>query len=369
MVKSVKKGAAKVEPTNVKTIVVIKFFGLGSIVLTMSALQVIRSHFPRARIVYLSFQTNRELLERLENIDTILTIRTGKIFHFIYDAVRVFRHIRNIRPDIVFDFEFFSKFSTLFGAFSNAPIRSGFLLPTRWRRMLLTHSIPLTKNEHVSDAFCEQVYAFGAKRQNVAIASPRVDENDVARLARHISLNGKAIVAINVNAGSTFLERRWQPERFAQLVNELANERDCLFVFIGNNDEHEYVERVIRLTNCQPRCHNLAGRLTIGELLALLRQSDLLISNDSGPLHLASAVGTATVGLFGPETPTFYGQRGQKSAAIYKAISCSPCMNIYDAKTFQCPYNAKCMHAISVEEVKEAVASLHRITEDVKRQM
>jgi ADP-heptose:LPS heptosyltransferase len=164
-------------------------------------------------------------------------------------------------------------------------------------------------------------------------------------------------VAINVNAGDTFLERRWPGNRFAQLVKTLAGDDESIFCFIGNEEESEYVEDVISQTSCAGRCMNISGKLTIPELAALLQRSELLISNDSGPLHLAAALGIPTVALYGPESPGFYGTVNAVSTIIYKNISCSPCMNIYSAKQFRCPFNARCMTEISVEEVLESVRS------------
>jgi heptosyltransferase-2 len=98
--------------------------------------------------------------------------------------------------------------------------------------------------------------------------------------------------------------------------------------------------------------------LSIGELCEFFRRCDLLISNDSGPVHLAAALGLRTVALFGPETPSFYGPLSTAAVTVAKPIPCSPCMNVYAAKTFKCPYDAACMKAITVEDVKLVVEEM-----------
>ena len=348
-----------VNPGQARNILVIKFFGMGSILLTTPALQLIRQSFPLARVGYLSFRVNAGLLHRLPLVDEVMVIDASSISALAVDILKIFRHIRRTRYDLVFDFEFFSKFSTLLCGFSQARHRVGFGLPTRWRSMNITHQIRLSKNKHVREAFCDQVFAFTPGRPIPSVLPPGVTEQDRTTLPETITLNGNPVICINVNAGETFIERRWRPERFSQLVNALrALHTGYQFVFIGSDKEREYVQSIIGGATVQQNCHNLAGSTHFGELAALLERCELLISNDSGPLHLAAALGKPCIALYGPESPQFYGPVGNQSTVIYKAISCSPCMNIYDAKTFRCPYNARCMSEIQVNEVQQAVESV-----------
>ena len=131
------------------------------------------------------------------------------------------------------------------------------------------------------------------------------------------------------------------------------------FLFIGSEDEHGYVQHIIDMTSFPERCRNIAGLLTIPELGALLQQCDVVVSNDSGPLHLAAAMGAHTVALFGPESPTFYGPLSKRATVVYTPVSCSPCMNVYAAKSFECHNNARCMHAVEVAEVELAVQQVY----------
>jgi len=343
----------------VRNILVIKFFGMGSIILGTPALALMKHNFPDARITFLTFRKNRELLERLSAVDRVLTIDPTSGFTFLRDAVNVIRSISSIHPDVTFDFEFFSKFSTLLSGLSRAPIRVAFELPTYWRSSIVTHRVPLDKRNHVLHSFCEQVFCLSSRRTQIpCIAAPIVSKDDHASLHRKVSIDGKRTIAINVNAGDTFLERRWPGNRFAQLVNALAGDDEAaVFCFIGNDEESEYVQNVIRQTACVERCMNTSGRLTIPDLAALLQRSELLISNDSGPVHLAAALGIPIVALYGPESPDFYGIVQGESTVIYKNISCSPCMNVYSAKQFRCPFQARCMTEISVSQVLECVRS------------
>ena len=91
--------------------------------------------------------------------------------------------------------------------------------------------------------------------------------------------------------------------------------------------------------------------LSVPQLAALLERASLVVSNDSGPAHVAAALGVPVVAVYGPETPEFYGLIGKRTRTIYHKTECSPCMNVYNAKAFSCPFNACCMDQISVDEV------------------
>jgi ADP-heptose:LPS heptosyltransferase len=101
----------------------------------------------------------------------------------------------------------------------------------------------------------------------------------------------------------------------------------------------------------QARVLNVAGKFGLAELCALLRMSELLITNDSGPLHLAEALATPTVSFFGPETPMLYGPTGENQIVFYKGIYCSPCLNVHNQKQAPCKGNNVCLKLVSPEEV------------------
>jgi ADP-heptose:LPS heptosyltransferase len=342
-------------PENVKNILVVKFFGLGSIILSTASLSMLRNRFPGASITFLSFAANRELLLRIPLVHNVVTVDTSSPWTFSRDVFRLIRMLAVSNFDIVFDFEFFSKFSTMLGALSRAPYRVGFHLPALWRSRLLTHSVPLATNRHVKEAFCSQIQELLGDTIAGECTPPLILTHDVISLDRKRTIVGQPIIVVNVNSGDTFLERRWSPERFAELIVHLSLDGGFAFVLTGTKSERAYVQKVIEHAAIPERCWNAAGLLTIPEFGALLQRCSLMLSNDSGPLHLAAALGATTVGLFGPESPDFYGPLGSAASSLYKKMPCSPCMNVYSAKSFRCPHDAQCMKNISVDDVIQVI--------------
>jgi heptosyltransferase-3 len=345
-----------------RTILVMKFFGLGSILLTTPFLSMLRSQFPTARVLYLSFSPNLELLKKLPFQMERLTISTSSLKSFVIDTFRVLRYIRRAKIDVVFDLEFFSKFSTLVSVLSRATMRVGYDLPTFWRRSNLTHPIPLDHSRHVTKVFLQQLDAFGiSHREDIRLSQFEASVEDRISMEHKLGIasEGVDLIAVNINAGSTSLERRWDATNFFELIESLHNENPSRhFFLIGNEAERRYIERSLSaFAHLRGSVENVAGTLSVGELIALLQRSRFLLTNDSGPMHLASAVGTPVIALFGPESPQFYGPVGE-ARILYKGIHCSPCLNVYNAKLFVCPYDARCMKEISVDEVLAAVHSL-----------
>ena len=349
-------------PDNWNTILVMKFFGLGSLLLSTPFLSALKRRLPEVRIVYLTFAANKELLDKLPQPDIKLLIGTSSPGAFVRSTVGAIRTLRGLSVDAVFDLEFFSKFSTLISSISGASVRVGYDLPARWRRMNLSHPVLLDQSTHATRLFAAQLRPFGIpEEQELSITRLRSSSAAAQSMEKKLGLhrNGFTIVTININAGPTSRERRWDRARFVGVALELRSIVPSVrFFFTGTADERGYVNEALgREPGLAPHAVNCAGLLTLDEFIALLERSSLFLTSDSGPMHIAASVGTPLVALFGPESPRFYGPLGD-SRVIYKGISCSPCLNIYNAKLFVCPYHARCMSEISTHEVVSAVRQL-----------
>jgi ADP-heptose:LPS heptosyltransferase len=350
------------DPRQWQSVLVLKFFGLGSIVQATAFVHALRSLNPKARIFFLTFAGNSEMAERIPGVTDSCTISTESLPVFIRDTLRALSRVRSAGPDVAFDLEFFSKFSTLLGLLSGAPLRVGYALPARWRIWSLTHPTLLDTSGHIADSFLSLLQRFTAS--DVSTGTPDFRRATAAERraiddALDLHVRDSPLVCVNINAGATSLERRWPAERFMKVVRVLLERHPGgRFIFIGARDERAYVAGAIAATGLMSgRVENFAGMTSLGELIALLERADLLLTNDSGPMHLAAVLGTPTVALFGPESPRVYLPRGNVNV-IYKPMECSPCLNVYNAKLFRCPYQARCMREISPDEVTAAARQL-----------
>lgn len=340
-----------------RTVVVTKYLGMGSILLATPALKAIKASYPECRIILMTFSANALFAKRLGFFDEVLVIRTSSLALFALDTVRNLVVIRRLRSDYLLDLEFFARFSTIVAYLSGTACRVGYYMPQIWRGHLLDIPVHFNPYRHVCEIFAAQVEAIGISVGDPAVAIPNIEPAALERVNKILDHgdvgDGIALVAVNVNASELSLERRWPKEHFVSLMEALARHSGVRMVLVGSPDERDYVEAVYTALSPVARssCLNLAGRQTLDEMMALLSRCDACISNDSGPLHIAAALGIRTVSFFGPESPLLYGPRGNGHTVFYAGIYCSPCLSVYNAKQAMCSGNNVCMRAITPEQV------------------
>ena len=163
---------------------------------------------------------------------------------------------------------------------------------------------------------------------------------------------------MNINTGGLFFNRSWSLTNFSALIEKIINTYGAYIILIGGKSDILRVEEIAASLGTHQKVVNLAGKTSVTQLLALMEQVDLVITNDSGPLHLAVMMGTPTISFFGPESPLQYGPQGGDHTVLYKGYYCSPCLHIYNEKNSRCTDNI-CLKHISVDEVFAVVERYH----------
>jgi len=355
--------------TPVRRILVIKFLGLGSVLLATPLLRRLRETWPDARITFLTFAPNAELVRRLDCVDDVLVVRRTGLFTLLFSVPTLLLALRRERFDLALDLEFYSRLSNLVSWASGARQRLGFFVRARWRGSLLTDPVYFNPTLPYGRAVLALLKPLGLDEATPErLVAPEVTplENAAAR-ARLTELGvpaSGAVVIVNVNASDLCDERRWPGERYARLVDRFRGEiaRVDAFVFIGAPGECAAVRQVIDLVGPAARalCIDVSGRTNLVELIVLLQGAVLLVTNDSGPLHLAAALRIPTVSLYGPETPALYGPVGENHLIFYAGHWCSPCLSVYNAKIAMCHGENECMRRITLDEVVQRTAVFAR---------
>lgn len=353
-------------PDRVRVVLVTKYLGLGSIILATPMIRRLRERYPQARIVFLTFRENAEIARMLGLFDEVLTVESGSLGGLVRDTLGALARLWSLGVDVVCDLEFFARYSTLMAYLSGARTRVGYFSRIAWRGHLLTHPVYYNPTKHITRVFLAQAEILGAEVDEEApVRLPDLPRDDGAagRLRAALAERGvpddARLLVVNPNASALCLERRWMPDRFARVVDALLKERaDLHAVFVGSPSEADYTRSVAELCRERERVAVLAGGAGLRELAELLRDAELFLTNDSGPLHLATLVDTATVSLFGPETPTLYGPLGTRQRVFYAGVYCSPCLNVYNAKTAACGGDNICLQAFGDAPVLQACREL-----------
>jgi ADP-heptose:LPS heptosyltransferase len=242
-----------------------------------------------------------------------------------------------------------------------------------YRGRLLTHELNYNFQHHVSRQFVALVRAAARSREEVPLLKERIPDQVIelpefvptsegleevrALLREEAGTDPGRLLLLNPNCSDLLPLRRWPSERFVELGRRLLGELPgATLVVTGAPSEAEEAARIARAIG-SARAFSLAGRTSLQQLLVLYSLADLLVSNDSGPVHFAALTPVPVVALFGPETPLLYGPLSRRARVLQAGLACSPCVSILNHRMSPCTDN-QCMQRITVEEVLAAAREL-----------
>ncbi len=340
-----------------KKILLIKTWGAGNIVLMLPAMRGIREKYPKAKIYFLSLAGNRGLLDNDPYIDDYFFIDMKSLKAFVSTVARNIMILRQKNIDYVLDFDQFARFTALL-SFLIGKKRFGFDTRGQGKRFVFTDSVVYNNTQHMSMTFYELAKAAGAAAHGYRITKVPYSSKDSLFIEEffkknNISAKKDIIIGMHVGCGSNFPSRRWPTLKFAQLADRLITDYGARIYFSGTKDEKPLIEETMRMM--KNKAIDISGCLTIKQLSALIEKTNIFFVSDTGPLHIASAMGTPVVGFFGPNTPLLYGPLGGNNAVFYKGLPCSPCITNYNAKTSHCK-DPVCIGSIEVDEVYNEVS-------------
>jgi ADP-heptose:LPS heptosyltransferase len=364
------------EPRPIKRILFIELSEMGSAVLADPAMRKAREH-TGAENYFLIFTQNADSLAITGTIEqrNIVTIGTSSLWRLAVDTLAFLVWARRTGIDTVIDLELFSRFTGLLTGLSGADRRVGFYrfrTEGLYRGEMLTHRVACNPHIHIAKNFIALVDALlkdvpeipysktiiGDEQLTLSVRPPSAAARDKVRaqveaLAGRSDISRLRLVLINANASAMLPQRRWMPERYVELIRRILAARDDALVLITGAPEERAEAEDLAARCADDRCIAFAGHTALTDLPALYALAAVMVSNDSGPAHFASACGLPTIVLFGPETPNLYQPLG-KSTAIYAGLACSPCVSAANHRNSACTDNV-CMRSISVEQVFRAV--------------
>jgi heptosyltransferase-2 len=343
-------------------LLVTKLVAVGDLVVCLPTLKALRKSFPKAHIAVLVTPRVSEIVEGCPYVDEIIYYDVFGQDRGPSGLVRVIRQLRRRKFDLVLELDHYYRITTLMSYLAGIPNRAGFDLPGQGRRNLYTIRIPYSVDKHEVEVFLEAASMIGAdasEKELVEIWVPAEDREHVDRFLKGAGVTRQnMLVGIHPGTGPSALSRRWSPNKFAELADWLVTERGARVIITGSRAEVDLAEAIAVRMTTEPIV--AAGKTNLKQFAEIARRCRLVISVDTGPLHVATAMGTKVIGLYGPNTPTKWGPYGDGHITIYKALECSPCTRQYLGQVSRCR-NPICMSAITVEDVKVAVLRLLRV--------
>lgn len=338
-------------------IVICKFKGMGSIVQASALISTLRKNYPNADIRFVSTKANGGILTYYnKEINSVFLVDDSGLFKLISSTLMTLFRLWKFRPQVYIDLEIYSNYSTLLCTLSAAKNRLGFYKSDKnYRTGLFTHLMYYNIKTPLSEIYLQMSRILGVKEEDHSLIKLDVKTNTLDELSKKYLINTNNIV-INPNASDLRLERRWPASSFVKLISELqSNYPNYTIYLVGNKQESAYVNEIHAHFLSNELVVNTAGKLNLNELIALLKQASLIITNDTGPLHLSLALRKPTIGLFGPCSPDQYGQM-DTCLPVYQNVYCSPC--VHEFINPPCAGDNQCMKQIEVNKVLEAIKQL-----------
>jgi len=319
---------------HVASILLIRPGGIGDAVLLIPTVHAIKEKYPAAAITILAERRNREVFTLCADVDQIL--------HY-EQPLELLTAIKG-DYDVVIDTEQWHRLSAIVARLTRAPLLIGYA--TNERSRLFTHQIPYSQDDYESESFFNLAAPLGVQHYQVPdrfLEIPAAANANVSSILADLAGYNYVVIF----PGASIAERRWGCDRFRQ-VAELLSSLGIPVVVIGGNADKEQGEMIVAGGGL-----NLAGRTSLVETAAVIDRSVLLVSGDSGMLHIAVGLGKPTVSLFGPGRGRKWAPRGERHIVINKELPCSPCTTY--GTTPACPIAAQCMRDITVDEVFNAI--------------
>ena len=357
----VRRAPAPIE--EVKGLLVVKLWGLGNWALLRPIVRDLRARWPGARLTIVTLRANAPLVTDLA--DEVLLVRPDGFLRTALDLLASVRRLRRAPPEMSIDFEQFSTVGALLSRASGVPQRLGFRSGARARDGLFTVRVPFRQDVHASRSFRDLAEAAGVGAGPYAAGALAPTRAGLAEADAFLAGGGAdatstarpPLVLLHPGSGDNFPGRRWSEAGFAAVGRQAIQRHGAEVVVTGGPGEVELAARVAAAAG--PAARSAAGRLGVEGLVGLLSRATVLVSNDTGPVHLASALSVPVLALFGPNTPVLYGPLSPGSRAFFRALPCSPCLTTESYRSSPCRIHT-CMASLSTGEVVAALEALLR---------
>jgi ADP-heptose:LPS heptosyltransferase len=336
-----------------KTIVISKYAGLGSIIQATPLLQTLRKKYPDSKLYFVTTQANATLLKLIPEVSETLLVSDKNLWSIAYSSFNLIIHLWQIKPELYIDLEFYSNYSGIITTLSKATNRLGFYKEDKsYRKGTYNYLVPFSVNSPISKTYLQfaDLLICNEKITTLKIEVPTLENVYSSRLGLE---KEHPYIVVNPNASDLRLERRWPKESYIATLNFLLKERpNYKIILIGNKMEAAYVDEIESAIADKKNLINSSGKLTLSELVLLIAGAELMLTNDTGPMHIAFALKIKTISLFGPCSPEQYGDTSN-GVVFYKKVACSPC--VHNFLIPPCHGDNICMKNIQVEEIEKAL--------------
>jgi len=328
----------KLEIMPPKKILIIKPSSLGDIIHSLPFLNVMRKHFPESEIHWVVFKEFEGIIQGHPMIDRLWVIDKNswlkiKMAGNTFRDIRFFlKALKKEKYDLVIDLQGLLR-SGIIALSTNSPIRIGFQEAREGSKYFYTHKVHGGKNIHAVDRYLKIAEFIGCNISKIEFPLSYSIANSTSI---NLQFNHEDYVVIV--PGARWKTKIWSPRKFGVLASLLPFRT----VIVGTDKDAKAAEEIVKIS--KGKAINLTGKTTLKELTGIISRAKFLITNDSGPMHIAAALNIPVFAIFGPTDPVRTGPYGKNNTIIRADVQCSPCFK----KTCN---DLRCMNNIKAEKV------------------
>ena len=345
-----KAKSEKLKAKSYKKILVIRLDRIGDVVLSTPVIKALRDAMPDSHIAFMVRPYARDIVEGNPYLSEVIVYDKSGPEKSIAGNLKFIKNLRKNNFDLALILHPTVR-THLVAFLAGIPERVGY---DKKRAFLLTKRIPHAKQlglKHELDYNLDLLRYIGIEAKDRVLHMP-VNKESEARIEALFEKNGinKNDFVITVNPGASCVSKRWRAENFAKAADLLSEKFGAKVAVISGRTDKAFGDAVA--SSVKRGALNLSGQTSVADIASVLRRSRLFISNDSGPVHIACAVGTPVVVIFGRGdrglSPRRWGPTGAKSVVLHKDVGCDPCL------AHNCKLGFRCLEAVTVDEVVAA---------------
>lgn len=327
---------------NPQKILVVKPSSLGDVVHSLPFLNALKERFPKAEVHWViakgleDLLTGHPMVNRIWVINKDMWKKLSRIRDSLHELRVFLKAIKEEKYDIVVDLQGLLR-SGIITLSTGAPLRVGFREAREGSRFFYTHKVKGGKDIHAVDRYLKIASFLECDITDVCFPLPLyIDSSLVTRYSLPSDIY--AVIA----PGARWKTKRWSSEKFGKLSSLLPLKT----VIVGSRGDMDIAREVVALSG--GKAVSLAGKTNLKELIEIIRGARFFVSNDSGPMHIAAALGIPVFAIFGPTDPLRTGPYGRGHTIIRENVSCAPCFR----RTCS---DLKCMKSLSVDKAYEII--------------
>lgn len=337
---------------NIKKILLIQFGDLGDVIVTFPCLRALKENFPETRIVLAVHDKAKDLVQGCHWCDEVLGVETptDHLIERLGRNIKFIQRIRSQKFDLVFDLRTGDR-SAILSLLTGARQRVSFygIYNKLWRNRIYSHLVAPDGSQylHMVDYYLSLLNVYGIdttdRTPTYTVAEGQASETQ--KLFQSLGLE-TAEPIIAYHAFSLWEYKGWDLNKHAEIIQWMVNRYNVSVVLTGTKAQYEQAEIILKQN--EKNVYNLAGRTSLKLLPAILQRCDISMGVDTAGGHIAAAVGTPTVTIFGPGNFYKWAPYGSRSKIVHKGWDCIPC------KMMGCNGGGKsqCLNELSVSEVK-----------------